>query len=68
MMSLGCLTPCTATDGGMDIGAIIGQVAGGGVGGGVLLAIVGMIKSAMAKLQVVKLTCINLYSDGFLII
>ena len=49
MMSLGCLTPCTATDGGMDIGAIIGQVAGGGVGGGVLLAIVGMIKSAMAK-------------------
>ena len=38
-----------AAGGGMDIAAIIGQVAGGGVGGGVLLAIVGMIKSAMAK-------------------
>lgn len=35
--------------GGMDIGAIISQVAGGGVGGAVLLAIVGIIKNAMAK-------------------
>ena len=45
MLSLGSLTAGTATGGDMDIGAIIGQVAGVGV----LLAIVGMIKSAMAK-------------------
>ena len=38
-----------AAGGGMDIGAIIAQVASGGIGGGVLLAIVGMIKNAMAK-------------------
>lgn len=35
--------------GGLDIGAIISQVASGGVGGGVLMAIVGIIKSMMAK-------------------
>lgn len=34
---------------GMGIGSIISQVAGGGVGGGVVLAIVGMIRNAMAK-------------------
>lgn len=38
-----------AAGGGMDITSIISQIAGGGVGGGVLLAIVGMIKNAMAK-------------------
>lgn len=38
-----------AAAGGMDIGSIISSVASGGVGGGVLMAIVGMIKSAMAK-------------------
>jgi uncharacterized membrane protein YeaQ/YmgE (transglycosylase-associated protein family) len=35
--------------GGMDIAGIIGSIAGGGVGGGVLMAIIGFIKSAMAK-------------------
>ena len=35
--------------GSMDIASIVTQVAGGGIGGGVLLAIVGMIKNAMAK-------------------
>ena len=35
--------------GGMDIVSIISQVAGGGVGGGVLLAVIGLIKGAMAK-------------------
>jgi uncharacterized membrane protein YeaQ/YmgE (transglycosylase-associated protein family) len=35
--------------GSMDIASIITQVAGGGIGGGVLLAIVGLIKNAMAK-------------------
>ena len=38
-----------AAVGGMDIASIITQVAGGGIGGGVLLAIVGLIKGAMAK-------------------
>ena len=34
---------------GLDIGSIISSVASGGVGGGVLMAIVGIIKSMMAK-------------------
>jgi uncharacterized membrane protein YeaQ/YmgE (transglycosylase-associated protein family) len=34
---------------GMDIGSIIQSVASGGVGGGVLMAIVGIVKKAMAK-------------------
>lgn len=33
----------------LDIASIVSSVAGGGVGGGVLLAIVGVIKKAMAK-------------------
>jgi hypothetical protein len=35
--------------GGLDIGSIIGQVLGGGVGGGALMAIIGMLRGAMAK-------------------
>jgi uncharacterized membrane protein YeaQ/YmgE (transglycosylase-associated protein family) len=35
--------------GGMDLGSIVGNVAGGGVGGAVLLAIIGLIKKALAK-------------------
>ncbi len=38
-----------AAGGGMDIGSILAQVAGGGVGGGVVMAVIGMIKKAMAK-------------------
>ncbi len=38
-----------AAAGGTDIGAIIGQVASGGVGGGAVLAIVGLVRNAMAK-------------------
>jgi len=34
---------------GMDISSIISSVAGGGVGGGVVMAIIGLIKNAMAK-------------------
>ncbi|MCK5739244.1 hypothetical protein KAH55_08685 [bacterium] len=45
---LGLLNIGTGT-GGMDIGSILGGIAGGGVGGGVLLAIIGLIKNAMAK-------------------
>ena len=42
-------TADAAAAGGLDIGSIISSVASGGVGGGVLMAIVGIIKSAMAK-------------------
>ena len=38
-----------AASGGLDISAIIGQVLSGGAGGGVLMAIVGLIRSMMAK-------------------
>lgn len=46
---LGMLGASGAASGGMDVGAIIGQIASGGVGGGVLMVVVGLIKSAMAK-------------------
>jgi uncharacterized membrane protein YeaQ/YmgE (transglycosylase-associated protein family) len=35
--------------GGMDLSGIVGSIASGGVGGGVLLAIIGIIKKALAK-------------------
>lgn len=38
-----------ALDGSTDLSAILSSVASGGVGGGVLLALVGVIKSALAK-------------------
>lgn len=38
-----------AAGGGMDISGILGSIAGGGVGGGVLMAIIGVIKSALSK-------------------
>ncbi len=34
---------------GLDLGGILGSVAGGTAGGGVLMAIIGVIKSAMKK-------------------
>jgi hypothetical protein len=39
----------TAAAGGMDVGSIVSSIAGGGIGGGVLMAIVGLIRQAMAK-------------------
>jgi hypothetical protein len=45
---LGLLGIATTT-GGMDLASIVGSIAGGGVGGGVLMAIIGVIKQAMAK-------------------
>ena len=45
---LGMLGVGTST-GGVDIASIIGSIAGGGVGGGILMAVVGLIKQAMAK-------------------
>lgn len=38
-----------AAAGGMDVASILTQVAGGGVGGGILLAIISLVKNAMAK-------------------
>ena len=46
---LGMLGIAAAPDGSLDLASILGSVASGGVGGGVLMAIVGLIKSAMAK-------------------
>lgn len=50
---LGMIVPslgaAAAGGGGMDISSILAQVAGGGVGGGVVMAVIGMIKKAMAK-------------------
>jgi uncharacterized membrane protein YeaQ/YmgE (transglycosylase-associated protein family) len=45
---LGMLGTSTGA-GGMDLGSIVGSVVGSGVGGAVLMAIIGMIKNAMAK-------------------
>ena len=45
---LGMLGMAAGT-GGMDIGSIISSVASGGVGGGVVMAVIGLIRSAMAK-------------------
>ncbi len=47
--SLGAIAASKTGGSGIDIGAIIGQLAGGGVGGGALMAIIGVIRSAMAK-------------------
>jgi uncharacterized membrane protein YeaQ/YmgE (transglycosylase-associated protein family) len=46
---LSLLGVAAAGGGGLDIGSIIGSVLSGGVGGGVLMAIVGIIKNALAK-------------------
>ena len=46
---LGMLTGAAGGTGGMDLGSIISSIAGGGVGGGVLMAIIGMIRTAMTK-------------------
>jgi hypothetical protein len=37
-----------AQAGSLDIGSIIGNIAGSGVGGAILMAIIGLIKKAMA--------------------
>jgi uncharacterized membrane protein YeaQ/YmgE (transglycosylase-associated protein family) len=38
-----------AAAGGLDLGSIVSSIAGGGVGGGVLMAIIGLIRQALAK-------------------
>ena len=47
---LGMLTGgAAAAGGGLDVASIISSVLSGGVGGGVLMAIVGLIRSALAN-------------------
>ncbi|MEQ1671305.1 MAG: hypothetical protein ABL893_10640 [Hyphomicrobium sp.] len=41
--------PAIAAAGGLDPMAILSQVASGGAGGGVLMAVIGLIRSMMAK-------------------
>ena len=38
-----------AAEGGLDLSGILGNIASGGIGGGVLMAIIGLIKSLLAK-------------------
>ena len=48
MLGIGGAAAAEASTG-MDATSILGSVAGGGVGGGILMAIIGMVKKAMAK-------------------
>ena len=48
MLGLGGAEAAAASSG-LDISSILGSVAGGGVGGGIVMAVIGMIKKAMAK-------------------
>ena len=38
-----------AAGGGLDIGSILTSVLSGGAGGGVLMALIGLVRSAMSK-------------------
>ena len=46
---LGLLGIAAGPSGGLDLPSVIGSVASGGVGGSVLMAIIGMIRKALAK-------------------
>ena len=39
----------SAAGGGLDPGSLIGSIASGGVGGSIVMVIIGLIKSAMAR-------------------
>lgn len=41
--------PAVAAGGGLDIASILTQVVSGGAGGGVMMAVVGLLRSMMAK-------------------
>jgi hypothetical protein len=49
MLTAGGATAAGASASGMDLSSILSSVAGGGVGGGIVMAIVGLIRSQMAK-------------------
>jgi uncharacterized membrane protein YeaQ/YmgE (transglycosylase-associated protein family) len=46
---LGLMGMGAVTGGGVDLGGVIGSILGGGVGGGVFMAIIGLIRNALAK-------------------
>ncbi|MEO1496277.1 MAG: hypothetical protein AAFV43_03915 [Planctomycetota bacterium] len=46
---LALLGVAAGPSGSLDLGAILGSVASGGVGGGALMAIIGVVKSLLAK-------------------
>ncbi|MFU1478773.1 hypothetical protein ACM25N_14140 [Roseovarius sp. C7] len=46
---LGALGAGGMAQGGVDIAGLLGQVASGGIGGGIVLAVVGLIRNAMAR-------------------
>ncbi|HHB78515.1 MAG TPA: hypothetical protein ENK85_04710 [Saprospiraceae bacterium] len=46
---LGMGAASAASSGSFDLSSIISSVAGGGVGGGILMAVIGLVKKAMAK-------------------
>lgn len=46
---LGAGGAAAAAGGGMDLGSIVGSLASGGVGGGVIMALIGMVKTMLAR-------------------
>jgi hypothetical protein len=48
MLTAGGATAATGASG-LDLGSVVSSIAGGGIGGGLLMAIVGAIRSGMAK-------------------
>jgi len=49
LQTLGLGAAAAGGGGSLDIGSILANVAGGGVGGGILMAVIGAIRSTMAK-------------------
>ncbi|HTD97081.1 MAG TPA: hypothetical protein VK627_09130 [Edaphobacter sp.] len=49
LISGGAAATTAASTGGMDMSSIVSNLAGGGIGGVIVMAIVGMIKTQMAK-------------------
>lgn len=48
-LGMGAAASAGADAGSLDIGSILSMVGSGGVGGGVVMAVIGLIKKAMAK-------------------
>ncbi len=46
---LGMGATAAAAGGGLGVSSILSSVLGGGIGGGIVMAVIGMVKKAMAK-------------------